>query len=151
MESHLRKRKSVIFATFRNQAVPPVSRYNFYRRFTPRAILAQAALHDLFGGNIKSNKAISWTSEALSVFQACKDSLAPAAIFTHPEPNSRLALLTDDSRFRSRRGVTILDCKHISAAGLFLEETISSRHIPDNCTSYLLGHQTFSSHAKMTS
>lgn len=70
---------------------------NFYRRFLPRAALIQAPLHALLTGATKGSQQIQLTGEALSAFQACKESLANAALLAHPECTAKLAVVTDAS------------------------------------------------------
>lgn len=72
---------------------------NFYRRFIPKAAQSQAALNDLLQGNTKGNAPVSWTPEAEAAFEACKESLAQAALLAHPRLDAPLAVFTDASDF----------------------------------------------------
>lgn len=42
---------------------------------------------------------MEWTSECLSAFERCKDSLAQAALLAHPDASAPLAIITDASDF----------------------------------------------------
>lgn len=70
---------------------------NFYRRFLPQAAQIQAALHALLTGSIKGSQPIVLTGEALSAFEACKESLSKAALLAHPDCTAKLAVVTDAS------------------------------------------------------
>ncbi|CAK9804112.1 Transposon Tf2-11 polyprotein [Anthophora plagiata] len=72
---------------------------NFYRRFIPRAAHCQAPLNDLLIGNLKGKAQVTWTLEAHQAFEDCKNSLAKAALLSHPEANAPLALTCDASDF----------------------------------------------------
>lgn len=70
---------------------------NFYRRFLPRAAQTQAPMHALLTGSVKKSQPIQLTGEALAAFQACKESLANAALLAHPDCTAILAVVSDAS------------------------------------------------------
>lgn len=70
---------------------------NFYRRFLPHAAEIQAPLHALLAGPVKGSKPITLTVDELAAFEACKESLANAALLSHPDCSAQLAVVTDAS------------------------------------------------------
>ncbi|GFY36706.1 retrovirus-related Pol polyprotein from transposon 297 [Trichonephila clavipes] len=71
---------------------------NFYRRFFKNAAKHQAFLHEYSKGSKKNDKTrIVWTGEAQENFENCKQDLAHATLFSFPDPDLQLALLTDAS------------------------------------------------------
>lgn len=70
---------------------------NFYRRFLPNAAKLQAPLHSLLNGSVKGNHPVDLQGETLAAFEACKSSLAEAALLAHPDCDAQLALVTDAS------------------------------------------------------
>lgn len=70
---------------------------NFYRRFLPRAAEIQSPLHALLTGSVKGSQPVNISGEALDAFEACKQSLANAALLAHPDCSAKLALVTDAS------------------------------------------------------
>ena len=76
---------------------------NFYRRFIPKAAQIQAPLNNLLQGGIKGSAPVKWSPDAASAFDACKESLAQAALLAHPKVNAPLAITCDASDFMGRR------------------------------------------------
>lgn len=71
---------------------------NYYRRFLPHAVQAQAPLLACLVGNKKNDKTlIDWTPEKLEAFNKCKNDLANAAILAHPSSDAPLSLMVDAS------------------------------------------------------
>lgn len=71
---------------------------NFYRRFIPNAIKAQAPLNSMIPGNIKNDKTpLIWTDELTASFEECKKQLEEATMLAHPSPNAQLSLWIDAS------------------------------------------------------
>ncbi|XP_050093846.1 uncharacterized protein LOC126576581 [Anopheles aquasalis] len=71
---------------------------NFYRRFLPRAIVAQAPLLELIPGNKRNDKTpIAWSEKSRAAFEECKQQLANAALLAHPRQNADLSLWVDAS------------------------------------------------------
>lgn len=71
---------------------------NFYRRFIPNAIKAQAPLNSMIPGNIKNDKTpLIWTDELTASFEECKKQLEEATMLAHPSPNAQLSLWVDAS------------------------------------------------------
>lgn len=70
---------------------------NFYRRFLPRAAQIQAPLHALLTGSAKGKQPITLSEDTLAAFEACKESLANAALLAHPDCSAKLAVVTDAS------------------------------------------------------
>ena len=70
----------------------------YYRRFIPRAA---SHLFHLFGAlkgpKDKKQKALEWTADMQSSFDATKEALASASLLHHPRPGAPLALTTDAS------------------------------------------------------
>lgn len=58
---------------------------NFYRRFIPRAAVIKAPLNELLKGDVRGRAPVKWTTEANVAFEACKESLAQAALLVHLE------------------------------------------------------------------
>lgn len=82
---------------------------NFYRRFLPQAAQVQAPLHALLTGSVKGSQPVHLTDNALEAFQACKDSLANAALLAHPDCSAKLAVVTDASD--KAIGAVLQQCK----------------------------------------
>lgn len=73
---------------------------NFYRRFIPHAAKREGILRKLITSNKKKDKTpIIWTPEAKEAFQSAKDSIANAAILSHPAPDAELSLVVDVSDY----------------------------------------------------
>ncbi|GFX34118.1 retrovirus-related Pol polyprotein from transposon 17.6 [Trichonephila clavipes] len=74
---------------------------NFYRRFLPKAAEQQYLLSEFLKGSKgkKDSKPLNWSSEAITVFQRCKQALADAALLAHPSPSAWLALHVDASDY----------------------------------------------------
>ncbi|GFV44909.1 retrovirus-related Pol polyprotein from transposon opus [Trichonephila clavipes] len=74
---------------------------NFYRRFLPKAAEQQYLLSEFLKGSKgkKDSKPLNWSSEAITVFQRCKQALADAALLAHPSPSAPLALHVDTSDY----------------------------------------------------
>jgi hypothetical protein len=71
---------------------------NFYGRFLPNAGSIQAPLHDVLSGpKVKGSHPVTWTEALIAAFDKRKASLSQAALLTHPDPTSPLALVTDTS------------------------------------------------------
>ncbi|GFX12417.1 retrovirus-related Pol polyprotein from transposon 297 [Trichonephila clavipes] len=74
---------------------------NFYRRFLPKAAEKQYLLSEFLKGSKgkKDSKPLNWSSEAITVFQRCKQALADATLLAHPSPSAPLALHVDASDY----------------------------------------------------
>lgn len=73
---------------------------NFYRRFITGAAKLQAPLHALLAGpKVKSNSPVVWTPALEDAFDACRSSIANAALLAHPDSSAPLAIVTDASDF----------------------------------------------------
>ncbi|GFU60415.1 retrovirus-related Pol polyprotein from transposon 17.6 [Trichonephila clavipes] len=74
---------------------------NFYRRFLPKAAEQQYLLSEFLKGSKgkKNSKPLTWSSEAITAFQRCKQALADAALLAHPSPSAPLALHVDASDY----------------------------------------------------
>ncbi|GFX66197.1 retrovirus-related Pol polyprotein from transposon 17.6 [Trichonephila clavipes] len=74
---------------------------NFYRRFLPKAAEQQYLLSEFLKGSKgkKDSKPLTWSSEAITAFQTCKQALADAALLAHPSPSAPLALHVDASDY----------------------------------------------------
>ncbi|GFT83401.1 retrovirus-related Pol polyprotein from transposon 412 [Trichonephila clavipes] len=71
---------------------------NFYRRFLPHAVEAQAPLNKLLTNCKKNDKLpVPWNEEAETTFMKCKSSLANVATLNYPTPDQQLCLLVDAS------------------------------------------------------
>lgn len=98
----LPERTSAIQSLPEPQTVQELRRFlamlNFYRRFLPRAASVQAPLNAfLVGCKKKDKRPVSWTPEARSAFQKCKDDLVSAATLAYPASSKTLALMVDAS------------------------------------------------------
>ncbi|CAG5056290.1 unnamed protein product [Parnassius apollo] len=70
----------------------------FYRRFIQDVAKLQAPLHALLSGpSVKSNSNLNWTANLESAFNACKASIANAALLAHPDSSAPLVIVTDAS------------------------------------------------------
>lgn len=75
-----------------------IATINFYRRFIPNAIIAQAPLLAMIPGNKKNDKTpLAWTAETTSAFNECKEQLANTTLLAHPISNAELSLWVDAS------------------------------------------------------
>ena len=72
---------------------------NFYERFIPNAAQLQAPLNDHLQDYVIRKTPVNWTAESVQALEACKESLAHAALLAHPKPDAPLALFTDASDF----------------------------------------------------
>lgn len=71
---------------------------NFYRRFVPNAIVAQAPLLALIPGNKRNDRTVlAWTDATSAAFEQCKQQLAQAALLAHPAKGAELSLWVDAS------------------------------------------------------
>lgn len=71
---------------------------NFYKRFVKDASHKQIPLLELIKGNKKNdNTPIEWNKETTDAFEACKISLAKAALLAHPDPTAEIVLTVDAS------------------------------------------------------
>lgn len=71
---------------------------NFYRKFLPNAMTAQAPLLTMISGNTKNDRTVlKWDARSVEAFQACKKGLADAAMLAHPARHAELSLCTDAS------------------------------------------------------
>lgn len=71
---------------------------NFYRRFIPHALEAQAPLLAMCPGSVKNDRSsLSWSAETTSAFEACKQQLANSTLLAHPSKNAELSLWVDAS------------------------------------------------------
>ncbi|CAK1601375.1 unnamed protein product [Parnassius mnemosyne] len=70
---------------------------NFYKRFLPQSASIQATLSALLAGSVKASHSVNLTGDALLAFNRCNQSLADAALLTHPVCRAELALVTDAS------------------------------------------------------
>ncbi|GBN28940.1 Transposon Ty3-G Gag-Pol polyprotein [Araneus ventricosus] len=67
-------------------------------KFLKNAAGMQACLHDLVKGKAKKDKSvITWSVEAKTAFQACKDLLVQSTILAYPKCDAQLSLATDAS------------------------------------------------------
>lgn len=73
---------------------------NFYRRFTRDAASYQAPLNDcLKGPKVCGSHPVPWTPDLENAFDKCKESIAQAALLTHPDVTVPWAIFTDASDF----------------------------------------------------
>lgn len=73
---------------------------NFYRRFIPHALRAQAPLLDMIPGNKRRDKTpLPWTPATDAAFENSKQQLAQAALLAHPVQSAELSLWCDASDF----------------------------------------------------
>ena len=75
---------------------------NFYGRFIPRVAAMMAPLYDATKGAANKSslsKMVVWTDTMAVAFKATKSALAKAARLVHFDPESRLALTTDEFDF----------------------------------------------------
>ena len=71
---------------------------NFYHRFVPRCASLQQPLTKLLAGHSRnSKKPLQWTTESQNAFEEIKQSLISATLLAHPNPNSKVSLITDAS------------------------------------------------------
>lgn len=71
---------------------------NFYRRFLNHAAETLLPLHGMIGHSKKNDKTpLTWTPEAETAFQSCKQLLKQATNLVHPDPKKSLALMCDAS------------------------------------------------------
>lgn len=72
---------------------------NFHRHSISHAAELQAPLNNLLKGTKKKKdkSLIPWNSDAENAFNACKNSLASAAMMNYPSPAARMTLTTDAS------------------------------------------------------
>ena len=69
---------------------------NYYRRFLPGLAKVLVPLHAAVGAAGKA-KAIQWTGDCETAFQATKAALAHANLLHHPDPAAQTALTVDAS------------------------------------------------------
>ncbi|UYV78596.1 hypothetical protein LAZ67_16002096 [Cordylochernes scorpioides] len=74
---------------------------NFYRRYLKDAAETQAVLHEFLEGarKKKDKRKISWTTEAKSMFEKCKQNQSNVAMLTYPNAELPLSLSTDASNW----------------------------------------------------
>lgn len=73
---------------------------NFYRRFIAGAAKSQVLLHALLSGpKVKNSSQVAWTPALEEAFNACKTSIANAALLAHPDSSAPLSIVTDASDF----------------------------------------------------
>ncbi|XP_052863823.1 uncharacterized protein LOC128270462 [Anopheles cruzii] len=66
---------------------------NFYRRFIPDALQAQAPLLGMIPGNTRNDKTpLTWTTATSEAFTACKEQLANCALLAHAIASAELSL-----------------------------------------------------------
>ena len=70
---------------------------NFYHRFLPNCACILSPLNKLLGTSVGENKELVWSDDAAAAFNKIKDTLADAALLTHPKPGAPLAIATDAS------------------------------------------------------
>jgi cleavage and polyadenylation specificity factor subunit 1 len=95
-------RINVILNYDRPETISQLGRFlgviNYYRRCLPRSSHIQAPLSELLR-NVKKNdqRQILWTTELISAFENCKQSIADAALLSFPAPKSDPQLVCDAS------------------------------------------------------
>ena len=67
---------------------------NFYHRFLPGCARILHPLNELLSN---TNEELHWDDDAIAAFSEIKDTLAQAALLTHPKPGAPLCLVTDAS------------------------------------------------------
>lgn len=63
----------------------------------PEAARQQAPLNALLTGSVKGSHPVTFNTEELEAFEACKQGLCQAAMLAHPDSTAHLALVTDAS------------------------------------------------------